>query len=65
MFSVFAKDFIHGTVVQHNMTVEEVLQLFLDWNDGKDIIVKNFIIRNVSIETISVKETDEDWKNVY
>ena len=33
--------------------------------DGKDIIVKNFIIRNVSIETISVKETDEDWKNVY
>jgi len=65
MFSVFAKDFIHGTVVQHNMTVDEVVQLLLDWNTGKDIMVKNFVIKNVSIETISVKETEVDWKNVY
>jgi len=57
LFSVFAKDFIHGTVVQHNMTAEEVIQLFLDWNDGKDIVVKNTVIKNISIETISVKET--------
>jgi len=57
MFSVFAKDFIHGTVVQHNMTVEEIVQLFTDWNDGKDIVVKNTVIKNISIETISVKET--------
>ena len=60
MFSVFAKDFIHGTVVQHNMAVEEVVQLLLDWNDGKDIIVKNMTIKNVSIETISIKETGRD-----
>jgi len=62
LFSVFAKDFIHGTVVQHNMTVDEIVQLFSDWNDGKDIIVKNIIIKNISIETISVKETEVDWK---
>jgi len=60
LFSVFAKDFMYGTVVQHDMNIEEVIQLFLDWNDGKDIAVKNFIIRNVSIETISVKETGRD-----
>jgi len=60
MFSVFAKDFMYGTVVQHNMTVDGVIQLLLDWNYGKDIIVKNMVIKNVSIETISVKETGRD-----
>ena len=60
MFSVFAKDFMYGTVVQHNMNIEEIVQLFLDWNDGKDIAVKNIIIKNINIETISVKETGGD-----
>ena len=57
MFTVFAKDFIHGTVVEKNVSVEKVIQLFLDWNVGKDIVVKNFTIENKSIETISIKET--------
>ena len=58
MFTVFAKDFIHGTVVEKNVSVEKVIQLFLDWNVGKDIVVKNFTIENKSIETISIKETE-------
>ena len=57
MFTVFAKDFIHGTVVEKNVSVEKVIQLFLDWNVGKDIVVKNFTIENKSIEKISIKET--------
>ena len=57
MFTVFAKDFIHGTVVEKNVSVEKVIQLFLDWNVGKDIVVKNFTIENKSVETISIKET--------
>jgi len=60
MFTVFAKDFIHGTVVEKNVSVEKVIQLFLDWNAGKDIVVKNFTIENKSIETISIKETGRD-----
>jgi len=60
MFTVFAKDFIHGTVVEKNVSVEKVIQLFLDWNVGKDIVVKNFTIENKSIETISIKETERN-----
>jgi len=49
-----------GTVVQHDMNIKEIVQLFLDWNDGKNIVVKNIIIKNINIETISVKETGRD-----
>lgn len=57
MFTVWAKDFMAGTVVQRNLSVVEVNQLFLNWCDGKDIVVNNIIIPNKNIETISVKET--------
>jgi hypothetical protein len=57
MFTVFVKDFILGTVSEKNVSVEQIVKLFFDWNDGKDIMVKGISIKNKDIETISVKET--------
>lgn len=57
MFTVFVKDFIHGTVSEKNVPIERVIQLFLDWSNGKDIVVNNYNVANLSIESVRVEET--------
>ena len=58
MFTVYAKDFMYGTVFEKNVSVERVNALFVNWSIGMDIKVENTIIENKGIETISIRETN-------